>query len=219
MLHNGAGAWSMDQESVDLNSYLYAEAEGLARIAGILGKPQDRAQWRDQAARLKHAIQTRMFDAKAGWFFDLMSSGERVRVYGSEGWSPLWTGAATSAQAGAVAKLMADPDKFGTPLPLLARDDPHFSPIKGYWRGPVWLDQALFGIEGLQRYGFGKLADRLALRLVDDANGLAAQAPFYENYDPLTGHGYQSRNFSWSAASYLLLLHAGIGRQTGLGKH
>lgn len=28
----------------------------------------------------------------------------------------------------------------------------------------------------------------------------------YENYDPLSGHGYQSPNFSWSAASYLLLL-------------
>jgi putative isomerase len=28
----------------------------------------------------------------------------------------------------------------------------------------------------------------------------------YENYDPLTGHGYQSANFSWAAASYLLLL-------------
>jgi len=28
----------------------------------------------------------------------------------------------------------------------------------------------------------------------------------YENYDPLTGKGYQSPNFSWSAASYLLLL-------------
>jgi hypothetical protein len=28
----------------------------------------------------------------------------------------------------------------------------------------------------------------------------------YENYDPLTGKPYQSANFSWTAASYLLLL-------------
>jgi putative isomerase len=34
----------------------------------------------------------------------------------------------------------------------------------------------------------------------------------YENYDPLTGRGYQSPNFSWAAASYLLLLRDGDRR-------
>jgi putative isomerase len=42
--------------------------------------------------------------------------------------------------------------------------------------------------------------------LVLQASGLVEQAPFYENYDPLTGNGYQSRNFSWSAAAYLMML-------------
>lgn len=223
MLRNGPHAWSMDQESVDLNAYLYAEARELARIAGILGKMQDRAEWLAQAAELERAVQARMFDAKAGWFFDVKLAGGFAHVYGPEGWIPLWTGVATPAQARAVAKVMLDPGKFDTlmPLPSLARDDPRFSPVRGYWRGPVWLDQALFGIEGLQRYGYAKQADALARKLVDNAVGLAGQAPVYENYDPLTGHGYQSRNFSWSAASYLLLLHDGIGDEpvsTGSGR-
>jgi len=79
--------------------------------------------------------------------------------------------------------------------------------VKGYWRGPVWLDQSLFGVEALRRYGYRAQADAMARRLVLDAQGLAGgQATFRENYDPLTGQGEQSQNFSWSAASYLLLL-------------
>lgn len=81
------------------------------------------------------------------------------------------------------------------PFPALARDDPRFAPITGYWRGPVWLDQAYFGVEALRHYGYGRQADAMARRLVVDATGLTGQAPIYENYDPLTGQGYQVAQF------------------------
>lgn len=210
MLKNGKHAWSMDQASVDLNAYLYREAVDLAQIAGVLGKPQDQREWLAQAKRIKAIVDSTMYDAKAGWFFDAkLGSHQLVRVYGSEGWAPLWAGVATDAQAAAVERTMMDPRKFATrmPFPTLAADDPHFAPVKGYWRGPVWLDQSLFGVEALQRYGYDTQADAMARRLVFDAQGLAnGQATFRENYDPLTGAGEQSQNFSWSAASYLLLL-------------
>ncbi|KRE89315.1 hypothetical protein ASG87_02950 [Frateuria sp. Soil773] len=209
MLENGKGAWSLDQESVDLNAYLYREKADLAEIAGVLGKAQDRAMWRKEADTLGRAIGARMFDAAAGYFFDArLGSRELVRVYGPEGWTPLWAGLADAAQARGVTRVMLDPDRFATtmPFPTLARNDPRFSPVKGYWRGPVWMDQAYFGVAALRRYGYAREADAMASRLVLNAQGLAAQAPMYENYDPLTGRGYQSRNFSWSAASYLLLM-------------
>lgn len=209
MLKNGEGAWSMDQESVDLNAYLYKEKLDLAWVAAILGKTQDHAQWLKEAATMKAVIQARMFDKTRGYFFDTkLSSGDPVRVYGSEGWAPLWAGVASPDQARSVIGVMLDPSKFATvmPFPTLAADDPHFSPIKGYWRGPVWLDQAYFGVEALRRYGHDRQADDMTRRLILNAKGLAQQSPMYENYDPLTGQGYQSPNFSWSAASYLLLL-------------
>lgn len=212
MLKNGPHAWSMDQASADLNAYLYAEDNDLARMAHILGNADDHALWLHKAVTLQHAIQTRLFDATAGYFFDRQLGGGLVKVYGSDGWIPLWAGAATPKQAQAVATVMMNPHKFNTfmPLPTLARDNPAFAPIKGYWRGPVWMDQALFGVEGLRRYGFTEDANALARNLVNNAKGLAhGRATFRENYDPLTGNGYQSRNFSWSAASYLLLLNGG----------
>ncbi|WP_199099454.1 trehalase family glycosidase [Dyella sp. ASV21] len=209
MVKNGEGAWSIDQESVDLNAYLYREKLELAELASVLGKTADHDAWLKEAAAMKPAILQRMFDPQAGYFFDArLGKSERVRVYGSEGWAPLWAGIATPAQAKAVSRVMLDPNKFATfmPFPTLAKDDPRFSPIKGYWRGPVWMDQAYFGVEALRRYGYQAEADSMARRLVLHAQGLTEQAPMYENYDPLTGKGYQSPNFSWSAASYLLLL-------------
>jgi putative isomerase len=209
MLKNGQGAWSMDQESVDLNAYLYKEKLDLAEIAGVLGKPKDREQWLKEAKAMKALIQSRMFDTERGYFFDVkLGNHAFVPVYGSEGWAPLWAGAASVNQAQAVMHVMLDPNKFDTymPFPTLAKDDAHFSPIKGYWRGPVWLDQAYFGVAALRKYGYTQQADSMARDVLLHAKELTAQAPMYENYDPLTGQGYQSRNFSWAAASYLLLL-------------
>jgi len=209
MVKNGEGAWSLDQESVDLNAYLYREKLDLAELADALGKTAEGKAWREQAAAMKGVIQQRMFDRAAGYFFDArLGRADLVRVYGSEGWTPLWAGVASPEQARAVTRVMLDPNKFATvmPFPTLAKDDPRFSPIKGYWRGPVWLDQAYFGVKALNRYGYEREANEMARRLVINAVGLTQQAPMYENYDPLTGHGYQSANFSWSAASYLLLL-------------
>ncbi|WP_158628732.1 MGH1-like glycoside hydrolase domain-containing protein [Dyella choica] len=209
MLENDKGAWSADQESVDLNAYLYEEKSDLAEIAKAIGKDADYRQWLKEAAVMRAAIQARMYDRQRGYFFDArLGSKDFVGVYGSEGWAPLWAGAASADQAAHAVRVMLDPNKFATylPFPTLAKDDPHFSPVTGYWRGPVWLDQAYFGVAALRRYGYAKQADDMARRLVLNAKGVTAQAPVYENYDPLTGQGYQSPNFSWAAASYLLLL-------------
>ena len=46
--------------------------------------------------------------------------------------------------------------------------------MKGYWRGPVWLDQFYFGIEGLRRYGLEKEAEMLTTDLWANADGLLA---------------------------------------------
>ncbi|HEX7325656.1 MAG TPA: trehalase family glycosidase [Rhodanobacteraceae bacterium] len=209
MLQNGKHAWSMSQEAVDLNAYLYRDAKGLAKVAGILGDVRQQAAWRQCAAAMKTRLDARFFDQSLGYFFDVqIPGGTFVTTYGPAGWIPLWAGAATPEQAKAVARVLADPHKFDTymPFPTLAADDPRFAPATGYWRGPVWLDQAYFGVRGLERYGFNAQADRMALRLFTHAQGLTGDAPIRETYDPLTGHGQNSRNFSWSAASYLMLL-------------
>ncbi len=210
MLKNREGQWSFDQESVDLNCYLYQEKLELADMATLLGNKAIADQLRTEAAALQTRIQKVFFDEASGYFFDVsLAQGKPIRAFGPEGWIPLWTGAASKEQAGRVAKILGDPHKFDTvfPFPTLAKDDPRFAPATGYWRGPVWIDQAVFALQGMIRYGMTEQAITMREKLLKNSPGLAETEPFRETYDPDTGAGQNARNFSWSAAEYFLLIH------------
>ncbi|NQU34545.1 MAG: hypothetical protein HQ521_15040 [Bacteroidetes bacterium] len=128
---------------------------------------------------------------------------------GCEGWIPLWANIATEEQAFAIKKNMIDTTLFNTLVPLqtLSADHPKFKPDGGYWRGPTWIDQAYFGIVGLRNYGYDNDADDITYKLFHNAQGLLdSGSSIRENYNPVTGQGLESENFSWSAAHYLLLL-------------
>jgi len=207
MLFNHDMAWSMDQESVDLNSYLFAEKKWLAFIAKRLALEDEVTDFEKEADELKRKIRTKMFDNKSGYFYDLkLTTGRFEKVRGPEGWIPLWSGVATGEQAERVRQIMVDSTEFATyvPFPTVSRNHPEFS--LGYWRGPVWLDQAYFAIKGLQRYGYYEDADRFTRQLFNRLEGLKnSNLPIRENYNPLTGEGLNVSHFSWSAAHLLLL--------------
>ena len=102
-----------------------------------------------------------------------------------------------------------NPDKFYTKVPFqtMSADHEKFDPLKGYWRGPNWLDQAYFGVKGLRNYGFNKEADKATIQILEGAEGLLGKGKsIRENYHPLTGEGLHAQNFSWSAAHVIMLL-------------
>lgn len=205
--------YSINQESVDLNSYLYAEKGFLKSMADILGKTEDSQKYEIEAKNVGEYIRNNMFDKETGFFYDLQinedGSEKKLLVNrgkGTEGWMPLWAKVATQDEAELVKENMMDPNKFNTymPLPTASKDNPKFDPNK-YWRGPVWMDQALYGIESLQNYGFKDEAETLTKKLFDNAEGLIGDGPIRENYNPETGQGLHTKNFSWSASAYYLL--------------
>jgi len=209
MVRNNDRAWSLNQESVDLNTYLYAEKIFLAQLAAALNQPEEAKRWSKEAASLRALINKQFFNSKKGYYCDKLSGKtEFIEAAGPEGWIPLWAGLAETKQAEAVRSVMEKPAKFSTfvPLPTLAADHPDFNPAKGYWRGPVWLDQFYFGIAGLRKYKYTALADELTARLLQNAKGLTGNQPIRETYHPLTGEGLNAINFSWSAAHILMLL-------------
>jgi len=210
ILKNSESAWSLDQESVDLNAYLYAEKIYLNNIAKVLQNEIDASEFESDAEKLKLKIQKQFFDTEAGWFFDTSIDGKRfVKVMGCEGWIPLWAEVATKEQAEAIKNNMIDPKLFNTKVPFqtLSANHPKFKPEGGYWRGPNWLDQAYFGVKGLQNYGYIQEANDATYKLIHNAEGVLQKGKsIRENYNPITGDGLESESFSWSAAHYLLLL-------------
>ncbi len=210
--------YSLSQESVDLNAYLFAEKEMLAKMAKLQGLDNESSRWSREAAHLKELIQTRMFDDKTGFFYDLRfdDSGTHQMIEagkGVEGWIPLWAGAASAYQAKMMVERHLTEQTFATkiPFPTVSADSPNFAATQ-YWRGPVWLDQALFGLMGLKKYGYDLEAKRLATRLIEQGEGILQQAPIRENYDPLTGEGLHCTNFSWSASVLLLIYESWLSQ-------
>lgn len=212
ILRNSAGAFSLDQESVDLNAYLYAEKGYLSTMADVLDKKEEARQLREQAQELKAKIQQQFYDPASGWFYDTSLDGKTfIKAMGCEGWIPLWVEIATKEQGEHVKNNMMNPYYFNTKVPLqtLNAGNSSFKPNRGYWRGPTWLDQSYFGVKGMQSYGYYEAAHQMTYKLMHNAEGVLAQGlSIRENYNPITGEGLESKNFSWSAASYLLLLIA-----------
>ncbi|OON82832.1 MGH1-like glycoside hydrolase domain-containing protein [Streptomyces tsukubensis] len=202
--------YSLDQESVDLNCFLYAEKRYLARMAAELGWRQEAKELNHAAAALRDRVRTRAYDPATGFFYDWApdNGGPLTgRGMGIEGAVPLWAGVASSRQAAGVRAALTDPARFAThmPLPTAARDNPKFDPT-GYWRGLVWLDQAFFALRGLSDYGYHRDAHTIGEQLLRNAEGLLGDGPIHENYHPLTGEGRNAANFSWSAAAVLEIL-------------
>ncbi|MCK0179741.1 trehalase [Flavobacteriaceae bacterium S0862] len=209
ILKNEEGAYSLDQESVDLNAYLYAEKLFLSQLSEALNL-NDASQYKSEAESLKVKIQIQFYDENDGWFYDTNLEGTQfIKGEGSEGWTALWANAATQEQAAAVKNKMMNPNKFYTKVPFqtMSADHEKFDPLKGYWRGPNWLDQAYFGTKGLRNYGFNEEADKAIIQILEGAEGLLGKGKsIRENYHPLTGEGLHAENFSWSAAHVIMLL-------------
>lgn len=210
ILKNDEGAYSLDQESVDLNAYLYAEKLYLIILSKAIGIQEDTNQYQKEADILKIKIQQQFYDKKDGWFYDTNLEGTTfIKGEGSEGWTALWAKAATQEQAEAVKNKMMDPKKFYLKVPFqtMSADHPKFDPLNGYWRGPNWLDQSYFGVKGLRNYGFGTEADRATVQILEGAKGILEKGKsIRENYHPITGEGREAQNFSWSAAHIIMLL-------------
>ena len=210
IVKNGEGAYSINQESVDLNAYLYAEKLFLAQLATVLQKVEDAQELANEAAILKTKIQSQFYDTKDGWFYDTSLDGKTfIKGEGSEGWTALWANAATQKQAEAVKEKMMNPKKFYTKVPFqtMSADHEKFNPLKGYWRGPNWLDQAYFGVKSLRNYGFNLDADKATKQILKGAEGILGKGKsIRENYHPITGKGLNAQSFSWSAAHIIMLL-------------
>ena len=210
MVKSAQTAFSLNQESVDLNAYLYAEKLYLAKMAKVVKSEKDLNIYTKQAEDLKFKIQNQFYDEKTGWFYDTSIDGKTfIDAMGCEGWLPLWANAATKEQAEAVKNNMINPHFFNTTVPFqtLSASHPSFKPDRGYWRGPNWIDQAYFGVVGLHNYGYHEDAYKATYKLIHNTEGVLSKGTsIRENYHPITGKGLEAKNFSWSAGHYLLLL-------------
>ena len=126
MLKNAEGAYSFDQESIELNSYLCAEKFYLAYMLEEIGDKEQAATLRAEGKKLRKMIQDKFFDKETGFFYDRkLGTGELVKVIDISGWIPLFMKVAAPEQATAVKNNMLDPELFGTYFPFSSLNHKH----------------------------------------------------------------------------------------------
>jgi len=218
--HNQQGelvGYSIDQESVELNSYLAHEKKLLSQLASIIGKDKLSSRLLVEANQLSELIDKCFYDADSQFYYDRQITAQNGkgchgrllvnRGKGPEGWAPLYTGVAANEKAHQVISVMLNTKEFNSliPFPTAALSNPAYHPDI-YWRGRVWLDQFYFAWASLKRYGYDKEAKLAFSSLFNKGIGLKGDAPIRENYHPELGLMQGATNFSWSAAHILMML-------------
>jgi alpha,alpha-trehalase len=206
------GAATHHYAPVCLNSLLYRTEEDLALISDMLGRKKEAADWRKRADDRKERIQTYLWDAKRGLYFDydfekqLQSSYEYVTTF-----LPMWTGIATPDQARAIMKNLAVFEKPGGLV---------MSPYEsgGQWDYPyAWAPNQLLADEGIRRYGFKDDADRVSYEFLSTvAENFRRDGTIREKYNAATrssetqvtaGYHMNIVGFGWTNGVFLALLN------------
>jgi alkylhydroperoxidase family enzyme len=190
------------------------EAErALADVAQQVGASGDRH--RDRAAALSAAIVEHLWDEELGTFVALdarTNRSARLRTVG--GLAPLLLDDLPAHVRNRLVETLTGP-AFG-----LGRADVHGVPSYDltapdfdghrYWRGPTWINTSWLLWRGLERAGERALRDHLARSMID----LVDAAGYREYFDPASGAGRGTHDFTWSAALALdVLAHLGSPQQ------
>lgn len=173
-----------------------SEAE-LVRLAGMIGA--DPGIHADRARALSESIHAHLWSESLGMHvdFDVCARAlSSVPIAG--GFCALLAAPPASVAARVVETLrgvLRDAGEGASILPSLPVGHRGFEPTR-YWRGPVWINIMWLVALALAETGHPELAERLrrGIRTLVDNGG------FFEYFDPLTGAGHGSDDFSWTAA-------------------
>ncbi len=191
-------------QPVLFNSILYNDLIFCEKIGKLLGK--DFSETRNQRIQLKEAIQNKLWDKGSESYGDYDIHNKCLIVKDTiANYAPLFIGIPSNDIAQRLISRLVSPKMYwpdnGFPLPSVAMSEPEFDP-NNYWRGPVWINMNWLIIKALQRYDYGSKARELMEKTIL----LIQNHGFYEYFNPVTGVGRGTNQFSWTAALLIDLI-------------
>jgi mannosylglycerate hydrolase len=192
-------------QDVLFNSILAQADHDLSSIARLLGK--DPHPHHDAAKRTTEAINTKLWNQKAGIYFDFdLVDGTQIDSHVASGFAPLFAMAPSARRIEEIMRVLdsrhfSRVDGHSWTIPSYDKEAPGYSPNR-YWRGPIWININWLLFHGLRRYGYHDYARNVRRSIVE----LPKTYGFYEYFDPEAGKGHGSDNFSWTAALVLDVL-------------
>ncbi|MBO0867764.1 MAG: hypothetical protein J2P15_04290 [Micromonosporaceae bacterium] len=189
-------------EDPAFNAIVAAAELSLADIAEAVGA--DPVPHKAEAARITHAVVTRLYDRETGMFHARdVRTGGRSPAHCIGGLIPLLLPDLPAELADSLVQ-QASSDRFGMhelPVPSYDRTAPDFDTHR-YWRGPIWVNMNWLLLRGLRVHGYYDRARMLRRSML----AMIERCGCYEYYHPVTCEGIGAEEFSWTAALALDML-------------
>jgi len=185
-------------QPIMFNSLLFASLQALQKIEKILN--EDTTDIDSLCQNMEKAVNKKLWDSGLKRYVDFdLRLNKAIANNTVASYVPLYAKLASQERAELLIDSLFSRQHFwpknGYPLCSVAMSEPGFNPAR-YWRGPVWINMNWLLIHGLAYYSF---KDK-AFELLEKSIELVANYGFYEYFNPLTGEGYGSDNFSWTAS-------------------
>lgn len=194
-----------------LTAQMAHDAELLGKIAGLIGRGEEAAQWTRECEETREALNRHLWDSDARIYAaSLDEGGHNPNKIVTAFW-PLLAGAVPGDRVRDLARHLTDPATFWRPhpIPSVAADSPHFAPEGDYWRGSAWAPTNYAAIRGFQRAGMTTLARRAALKHLNALREVYRDTGlFWENYcsERFAKGSASAADYSWTALGPIALL-------------
>jgi glycogen debranching enzyme len=162
-------------------------ADLLARMADVLGRPVEKAVFREEHGRLSAFVNGKMWDDRTAFYHDRRGDGT---LNGAKSVGAYWALVADAVPRERLDPFIAhleNPAEFNRPhrVPSLSADHVEYKADGGYWLGAAWPPTTYMVLRGLVRAGREKLAREIALN--HHANVVSVfreTGTLFENYAP-----------------------------------
>lgn len=181
-------------KDVPFNAILIENLRISSDIAAVLHREREQEYFSKEADKIERAMRKLMLED--GIFWSTQGPNYlKIKVKTWAVFAPLFAGIYTKDEAKNLVNnyLLNDKEfKSDFMLPTVSRSDASFDPT-GFWRGPVWSSPNWFVFQGLRRYGY----DDLAERIFESTQELLQKSGFREYFNPFTGEGLGAYDFTW----------------------
>lgn len=181
------------------NAILHSSNKALYQIAELLKEDTEEiGSWIDKTGE---AFNQKLWDEEDGFYYVFdMKQKKHIKACTAAGFVPLFGGLPSKEQAEKLYKTLnkecfcrIHSNCFAVPNYDVCEEG--FSP-ENYWRGPIWINMNWLIYKGLKDYGNLEYATYVKNSIIE----LVRMGGFYEYYDPFTGKGHGTKDFSWTAA-------------------
>jgi neutral trehalase len=197
---------------VDFNAMMAINVLYMSALAEILNDKEASFQYKRQYFSLKTRINSLMWDADDGFYYDIDKHEKRIQVKHLSAYWPLLAEIPNEDKAEQIIAKLTDPTVFGAPhpFPSLGVSEKGFDQHGNGYKGAVYPHLTFMVIKGLERYQQFELARDCAIRhlyfVLDSMSpdGNHHKGNLWEAYNPLKeGPAKRSDNPDFPRPQYL----------------